>query len=115
IHVDLKDVFHEIWAELILHDKRYPVKTLSIKNGFFIHIEDQFHLIADMDMLRVIQFFRKQNPIVLIHQSKFEAFKVDILDALEERMEIIYSYIQRATEEQLQEQGYDTDIEKIIY
>jgi SNF2 family DNA or RNA helicase len=115
IHVDLKDVFHEVWAELNLYDKRYPVKTLSIKNGFFVHIEDQFQLITDMDMLRVIQFFRKQNPIVLIHQSKFDAFKADILDALEERIEIIYSYIERATEEQLQQQGYDTDIEKIIY
>ncbi len=115
IHVDLKDIFHEVWGELILNDKRYPIKSLTVKNGFFVHIEDKMHLIADMDMLRVIQFFRKQNPIVLIHTNKFAAFKKDILDVLEDRIEIRYSYIEKATEEQLQEQGYDTGMEKIIY
>lgn len=115
IYVDLKEIFHEIWGELILNDKRYPIRSLTVKNGFFVHIENKMHLIADMDTLRVIRFFKKQNPIVLIHTSKFEAFKKDILDVLEDKIEIRYSYIEKATEEQLQEVGYDTTMEKMIY
>ncbi|WP_428665616.1 SNF2-related protein [Runella sp.] len=117
LSVDQRKQFYEITGELILNDKTYPLKTLNIKYDYFIHIGNTLHLITNPDMLRVIHFFRKSNPILLIHASKYDEFRQTILAELEHQITIRYAYLRPATKKQPVEYTIEADraIEKIIY
>ncbi len=115
LSVDLKERFHEVSAELVIEDQLYDLKSLQLKFGYFIRIGDTMHLIQDEDLVRVITFFRQQNHKVLIHLSRFETFQQTLLAGLENKFRISYSHIKKASPALLEEQGFITPSEKIIY
>lgn len=108
-----KDPFYEITGELELNDISVPFKNIILRNEYFVYNRNTFSFIDHPDMLRIIRFFKANNEILLIHSSKYDDFMQNILSVLEERIHINYSYIQPATEVQLEEKKYQT--EKIIY
>lgn len=64
-------------------------------------------------MLRVIQFFKSNNEILLVHSSRYEVFMQSILTQLGQRVQINYSYIRQATPTEIADKDYTT--EKLIY
>ncbi|HET6227982.1 MAG TPA: SNF2-related protein [Bacteroidia bacterium] len=110
-----KNPFYEISGELFIHEKAYSFKSLSIKHRYFVQIGDTWYLIPNINLLRVIDYFKTNNEKVLIHASKFEEFKTSILDQLENSVTINYAYIKSATKKQMAELGIEKDKEKIIY
>ncbi|WP_347219929.1 SNF2-related protein [Chryseobacterium sp.] len=108
-----KDPFYEITGELLFNDSSVPFKNVIIRNEYFVYNNNTFSLIEHPDMLRVIRFFKANNEILLIHSSKYEEFMEQILSTLEERIQINYSYIQTATEVQLEEKKFQTG--RVIY
>jgi hypothetical protein len=108
-----KDPFYEITGELLFNDSSVPFKNVIIRNEYFIYNNQNFSLVDNPDMLRVIRFFKANNEILLIHSSKYEGFMQEILQTLEERIHINYNYIQTATKVQLKEKKFQT--EKVIY
>jgi len=115
IHVDLKNSFYEISGELVVDQKSHELKTLQLRYDYFVLINNTLYLVTNKDFLNVIDFFRNNNQKLIIHENKFEAFQQNILDKLEEYITIKYSYIKPATYTQLEEQGFNTGTEKIIY
>ena len=113
--VDLRPPFYEISGEMMANGKAFPLSTVNIKYDYFVQIGNNLNLITNTDMLRVLEFFKKNNPITLIHTSKFEEFKTSVLDKLEHQIQIKYSYIQPASPEQIVEQGFDQSEGRIIY
>lgn len=110
-----KEPFFEITGELLLQDMSCPLKELNVKFYCFVLKQHRLSLVADVDMLRVIEFFKANNQILLIHSSKYEEFRQTILANLEHRISINYSYIVPATEEQLTELHFDRTPERLIY
>lgn len=110
-----KEPFFEITGELHFQDTSCPFKELNVKHHCFILKRNKLSLIADADMLRVIEFFKANNQILLIHSSKYEEFRQTILANLEHRIRINYSYIVPATQKQLTDQHFDQTPEKVIY
>jgi SNF2 family DNA or RNA helicase len=115
LQVFKKEPFFEVSGALCLNDKLYPFHSLKIRYHYFIQIGDTLHLVANTDMLRVLEFFKKNNQLVLIHASKFEAFRQNILAELEHKISIDYAYIKPATKKQFAAQGFEAPQEKIIY
>lgn len=113
--VDQRKQFYEITGELMLNDKAHPLKTLTIKYDYFIHLGTTLYLVTNPDLLRVIQFFKKSNPILLIHASKYDEFRETILAELEHQISIRYAYLRPATKTQQIQYEIDRTIEKIIY
>ncbi|HMG14560.1 MAG TPA: hypothetical protein VK590_03870, partial [Saprospiraceae bacterium] len=113
--VDLKEPFYEISGKLLANDKHYPLKTLNIKYDYFIQIGDTLNLVTNSEVLPVLEFFKKNNPKVLIHTSKYEEFRQSILAKLEDKISIKYSYIKAATKKQIKEKHFDEGIQRIIY
>lgn len=115
IKVDLREPFYEVSGELIANDKLYPLKTINIKYDCFIQIGNTLNLVKNYEVLKVLAFFKQNNPKILIHTSKYDEFRQQILSKLEDQISIRYSYIKPATQKQIIEQGLSRDIEKIIY
>lgn len=108
-----KDPFYEITGELQFNDVSVPFKNVVLRNEYFVYNCNIFSFVDDPDMLKIIRFFKANNEILLVHSSKYEAFMQNILSAIEERIRINYSYIQPATEVQLEDKNYQ--VEKVIY
>lgn len=115
MQIDYKDIFHEVSAELLINDRVYDLKALSIKFDYFIQITDTLYLIENPDFLRIITFFKQNNHKILVHRSKFEEFQKNILYKLENRIRVHYSYIRPATPAQIEENTFDVNQQKIIY
>lgn len=110
-----KEPFFEITGGLWLNDVLQPFKNIKIQFNYFLFHEKTLHLVTNLDMLRVLEFFKSNREILLAHSSKFEEFKQNILANLEKQIKISYAYIQPATQKQLAEKSFDEKVEKIIY
>lgn len=113
--VDLKGKFYEIKAFIYLQEKPYMLKDLQIKYEHFVVLGNQFYLIDQPELLRLIHFFKQNHHIILVHASKYADFQKEILADLESNFKIKYSYIQAASSEQLEAQGFNASPEKILY
>jgi hypothetical protein len=98
-----------------VNDKTYELKQLKIKYNYFILFGDTLNLVVNQDVLRMIDYFNRNNPKILIHQSKYEEFQQNILAKLEHHISIKYSFIKPATKKQISDQGFDHSEARIIY
>ncbi|XJR89074.1 DEAD/DEAH box helicase [Elizabethkingia anophelis] len=113
LHVFRKEPFYEITGELLFRDTTLPFSQVVIRNEYFVYYRNTYYLITDPDMLRVIQFFKSNNEILLVHSSRYEVFMQSILTQLEQQVQINYSYIRKATPTEIANKDYTT--EKLIY
>jgi superfamily II DNA or RNA helicase len=115
LEVHQQNDFYEVNGFLIANEKAYPFQELSLKYRYFVQILQTMYLIDNLHFLKVIDFFRKNNFNLLLHESKFKTFQQDILAPLEQKVQIVYSYLRPANEEQIQATSYNDLQEKIVY
>jgi hypothetical protein len=115
LNVNLKDSFYEIFGKLYLNDKGHDLELLQLKYNYFLLFNNCMYLIYNIDFLKVIAFFKQHNNRVLVHQNKYDIFKEEVLSKLEDKIQVIYSYLKPATARQLKERHFDLENEKVIY
>ncbi len=93
ISVSQRDSFYEITGQLYLDDRTYDLEKLQVKFQYFLDYNKTLYLIDHPDFLRMIDFFKKHNNKILIHQSKFEEFQRTILAKLEDHIHVSYAYL----------------------
>lgn len=108
-----KEPFYEITGKLVWDDAAIPFDKVILRHHHFIYHRQTLFLPDNPDITRVVRFFKKNNEILLIHASKYEAFLQSALRSLEHLVHIDYQYIRHATPAQLAER--DNATEKIIY
>ncbi|MES2691583.1 MAG: ATP-dependent helicase, partial [Bacteroidota bacterium] len=115
LSVDLKDGFYTISGVLMLNDKAIDLALPAIRFNYFIQVSNTLYLADNLAFLRVLEFFKQNNNTILVHESKYEEFRKGILTGLEDKIHITYSYLKQATKKQLEETGFNTAPERIIY
>jgi hypothetical protein len=115
LEVDYQDKFYAVHAQLHIEDQTFLLRHLQLKYGHFLQVQDHLYLLHNPDLRRVIDFFQKRGHQVLVHESKFEEFRQNILANLEARIKISYSFLKPATARQLQEQGFAEHTERLLY
>jgi len=116
LSVNEKGQFYEVGGKLKIGNDDYNLTDLDLLFNYFIQADNNnLYLVKDLQMLGVIQFFKRRKENLLIHQSQYGRFKDKILDQLEERNKINYNNSKPATARQMAQHGLDKDMEKIIY
>jgi hypothetical protein len=113
--VDQKGQFYEVSGKLKIGNSYYSLTELDIKFTYFVQLPDTLYLVKDLQMLGAINFFKRRKDELLIHHTQYRQFQSQILEKLEERNQIDYRYVKAATQKQLAEQGFNKELEKIIY
>ncbi|WP_156307479.1 DEAD/DEAH box helicase [Sphingobacterium endophyticum] len=113
LNVFKKEPYYEITADLLVNDKSISFNDLTIKNDYFLFFKKTMYLIDNLDLMRVIKYFRSNNEIMLLHPSKYDQFLETVLAPLEQILKINYTFIKAATPVQLKEKDYT--LSKIIY
>ena len=113
--VHLKAPFYEISGQMLIGDKYYPLETIPVKYQYFILTGNTLNLMSSLSLINVVAYFKKHNNIIIVHQSKFEEFRKTILARLEQYIRVKYAWLVVATKEQLEENGFDGTVQKMIY
>ncbi|WP_370577365.1 DEAD/DEAH box helicase [Mucilaginibacter sp. SP1R1] len=109
-----QDLF-ELTATLNLNGYNYELKELNILFTYFILANDTLYLVDNLQVLHIMDLLKKKQNNILIHPSKFQEFKTQFLTKLEEKIDIDYKHIKPATSAQLEQHGFNSETEKIIY
>lgn len=110
-----KDNFYQITPKIFMDGSVLSYSKIKLVYTYFLRVENDLLFIPDVDIIRVLNYLKKQNNKLLIHQSKFEDFRATVLADLESKISIEYSFLKPAREEQLIEQGFDGELKKLIY
>ncbi len=105
----------EILAYIHFNDQKVNLRMVKLRYQFMFLHEQTFYLIENNYYLQIYKFFKEHNFKAIIHESKFEAFKNDFLNQLENKIEINYTFIKPASKKQLVEKGFDSELKKTIY
>ena len=115
LSVEPKDQFFELSGTAHLGDRVYALKELNVKFGYFLLADQQLYLVKNLQVLNVMELWHKKQGNLLVHASKFDTLRNQLLAKLEEKISIDYKHIPKATPDQLEKEGFNTNIEQIIY
>ncbi len=110
-----KDQFFELSGTLEIDQQIFDFKNLSIWFTYFVWTGNKLYLTPNLQQLNVINLLTKRQDNILVHSSKFDEFKKQLLTKLEEKVNIDYPHIKAATPAQLKKQGFNNETERIIY
>lgn len=115
ISVREQDPFYRVSLLPDLSGHQVPAEGISIRFDYFLEAEGRLHLAGSLRLLNLLKFFKQHGDTLLIHRSRFEAFRENFLVRLEKEAEVRYEYLPAATPEQLTEHRLDEPPQLFIY
>jgi len=115
LNVDRRGDDFAISGLLHFGNQSVALEMAEVRLQYFMLMKQQFHFIADPILLSLIDFFKQHRNQLVLDLETYENFQRDILDALEEKVKVNYSYLKPASKQQIVEQGFDLDNEQLIY
>lgn len=113
--IEKLEQFYHISGELRHKGIVHPLKDITLRFGFFLEANDTLYLPGQPEALTLAELLLQQQGRMTIHASRFIAFKKQVLDPLSDKIRIDYRFIRPATPTQLQEQGFNSQRQRIIY
>ena len=115
LSVVVENDFYEISSELYVNDILIPITHVKMTFQFFLVENEIYHFLSNPQEIQLINYFRNSGRKISVHASKFEEFQAKILQGLERKVKINYTYLKKPSAKQVQEIGQNSDVEKIIY
>ncbi|RPD45765.1 DEAD/DEAH box helicase [Hymenobacter sediminis] len=107
--------FYRVSGQLSVLDQLLALQDVTIRYDYFVALHNDLYLLDDLDVWRVVEFFKKRSNTLLLHQSKFPEFQQDVLAGLEDKLHIHYTYVRPATPQQLALGGYQEEPTPLLY
>jgi SNF2 family DNA or RNA helicase len=114
LQVDKHDHFFRLTPQLRIGDKELHSQQVQILYHYFVLYNGMFYLAANLAIVRLLQYFANRK-LLQVHETQFKTFQEKVLTKLEDRVEVVYSYVEAATKQQLREGGLQGATERIIY
>jgi SNF2 family DNA or RNA helicase len=115
LKVSQKDAFYDVSPYIVLENNSAAFSGFKLKYDFFLEKNNELIPVLNSKVLLILKFFKSKGNKLMIHESQFSAFRTKILDGLEGKVEIQYTYLKPATKKQLEESGFDQELKKIVY
>lgn len=115
LKVDKQADFYEISGTVGILGSIFSLKDLFLCFDYFILERETLYLVVQLAALNVIELLQKKTDNLLIHTSKFNEFKLNLLNDIEEKINIDYTYIPPATKKQIKAHYAAESKEKILY
>ncbi|ANE53000.1 DEAD/DEAH box helicase [Flavisolibacter tropicus] len=106
---------YTLHLQLTVNEEQLEWKDVEVKYDYFIIHNEQLHLLGNLTLLNLVQFFKPYRNGMTIPASQFATFQKEVLAKLEDKVTVTYTYIQAATDEQQLESDIHGAIEKYIY
>jgi SNF2 family DNA or RNA helicase len=108
------DQFYQVTPQLQIGSITLHPRRLTLKFDYFVLHEGRLHLAGNLYIVKLLRYFSGRDQME-IHHLQFKAFNEQVLSKLEDKVEVVHSYIGSATEAGLVEAGWKGAVERIIY
>lgn len=112
--VNKQDLFYQVVPQLHLGAQILHPQQVQLAYDYFVQHEGRLYLAANLSIVKLLQFFANRHT-VQVHEGQFKAFREQVLDKLEDRVEVVHTYIEAASQEQIEEAGLNGAQERIVY
>jgi len=109
-----QDQFYEVVPQVTLKEEVLHPQQLPFLYDYFVLHKGMLHLAGNLTIVKLLQYFSGRRSMQ-VHELQFSAFNEKVLARLEERVEVVHSYIESATQEQIEEAGLNGATERIVY
>ncbi|WP_132053377.1 DEAD/DEAH box helicase [Pseudocnuella soli] len=112
--VNKQEPFFNIVPQLQIGDAMLHPQQMQVKYEYFVLHDGAMHLAANLTIVKLLQYFATR-PYMQVHAQQFNAFNEGVLVKLEDHVEVVHTYIDRATGAQLEAAGWEGARERMIY
>jgi SNF2 family DNA or RNA helicase len=109
-----QESFYRLIPELRIGQQKLHPGELPLKYGVFVQHANQFWLLANLTIIKLLQFFSTRSHLE-IHESQFTSLEENLLSKLEDKISIIRNYIEPPDPVQLAASGWQGATEQLIY
>lgn len=106
--------FYAISGKLLVGEKELPLQEAQLRFNWFLQAEDTLYLIDQLPALGMIELLKKKDHF-LIHHTKFNTFKNQILEKLEDSITIHYKYLPEPGTAETAKAALPGNMQRIIY
>ncbi|WP_240966213.1 DEAD/DEAH box helicase [Pseudoflavitalea sp. G-6-1-2] len=106
--------FYMLGGKLLLENRQFPLSEALLRFNWFLQADDNLYLIDQLAALGMIELMKKRNHF-LIHSNKFDEFKDQVLNKLEDKLPIDYQYLTTADTSEMAKPELHKQIQRIIY
>ena len=112
--INKQDLFYQVTPQLQIGDQTlHPQQVVCLYDYFVLH-GGKLHLAANLSIVKLLHYFSGRQ-ILQVHNLQFKTFEEQVLTKLEDQVEVVHSYIEAATDEQITEAGLNGAVERILY
>ncbi|GAA4446908.1 hypothetical protein GCM10023091_40920 [Ravibacter arvi] len=115
VTVHQADEFFEISGLLTIEGKQFDLLETRLRYGNFLLAGERLHLIEREGFKELLQYLQQHRNKVVLHRSKYESFRKEVLEKVEAHTRVIYTYLKPATKKQKAALGLDLPPEKMVY
>ncbi|HEY1023029.1 MAG TPA: DEAD/DEAH box helicase, partial [Flavisolibacter sp.] len=112
--VNKAEQFYQVLPQLFIDGNCLHPQQVQLRFDYFVLLQGRLHLAANLSMVKLLRYFSART-VLQVHEQQFETFQQKILAKLEHQVEVVHSYIDAATEQQVAEAGWQGAVERIIY
>lgn len=112
LHVNQRSELFEINLQAVIEGSVVQVNQLDLHYDYFLSGDNRFHLLNNFHLLKVARFFSDHPAGLKLTAHRFNEFKENVLNGLQDHLRIHYNFIQPATAIQPTK---DEAPERIIY
>jgi hypothetical protein len=112
--VNKQDQVYQATLQLQVGEHTLHPQQVQLKYNYFILYQGMLYLAANTSIVKLLNYFSSRR-MLQVHDLQFDNFQKEVLEKLENQVEVIHTYIQAATEEQIEEAGLQGATERIIY
>jgi SNF2 family DNA or RNA helicase len=112
--INKEDHFYVITPQVQVGDALLHPKHAHLMFEYFVLHANYLYLVPDVYMVKLLRYFATRLSMQ-VSEQQFAAFTEQVLSKLEDKVQVIHTYIKAATKEQVEEAGLSGAMEKIIY
>ncbi|WP_290794952.1 DEAD/DEAH box helicase [Flavihumibacter sp. UBA7668] len=109
-----QESFYRLIPELRIGQQKLHPRELPLKYGVFVQHANQFWLLANLTIIKLLQFFSTRSHLE-IHESQFASLEENLLSQLENKISIVRNYIEPTDPVELAASGWQGATEQLIY
>lgn len=113
--VDVEEPFYKVRPQLSIRDKKFPNSQHQFILNHFVAEDKKYYLINDISVYNMINYFNKKGGEIIFHESKYKEFQTEVLDVLENKIKIEYTFLKKASQSLLVKERMNEDRKVIIY
>ncbi len=115
IYVNKKDGAYTVDFQLNIAGKYQSLSVLQVKYDYLVAVESTLHLLANYPLVNAVQSLKAFVQSPGMNEAALQDFKTQVLSNLQDKIAVVYTFINQATNDQMEAGDLQKPPQKLIY